>query len=1511
MWQKKFKLREIFLVLLILMFTWGTIYAESPDCPENCSYESSCVLLSAGATSGSITAYLSSSDKNDYFQVNINNPGSLRVWTTGSVTKRFYLRTSGCSTIYDGGSYVSNFDLTMPITPGTYYVRVRRSSGSGDYTINASFTQAALTPISCYSSLNGNINSGGDADFYVFNAMAGSMMVETTGSTDTYGVLYNSNWTQNGSANNDGGSGSNFKITRTLTAGTYYLMVRHNAYFTGTGTYTLNLNCVTAHTINASASAGGTINPSGSVAVINGQDQSFDMTPNFGYLLNDVIVDGASVGALTTYDFTNVSSDHTIHAIFVQCQMETYYYDGDGDGYGDNSSTTQQCSGYFASGYTSVGGDCDDGNAAIHPGANDVCGNAVDEDCSGGDRSCGFQQVCEEISDLPLNTEIESAPPLIMFIFDDSGSMDWDISCPGETQGYCYGATSVTSYRTRWKNQWSGHNKMWYNPGVTYEPWPLYSNADPNSPKTDPRSSGTQSMDSNWITSSPYTLAGVQVKYSHYYVWSNNDTPADTGDDTAYLINLTGGNINYYEVTGLGSNDTVTGLTLRYPPPGDVLVTRSYNAERQNYANWFSYYRKRQFAAKAAVAQVINGISGVKIGIHTINSSVKEAVRPIDCDGLDDTDYMLGRVYAVAASGGTPLRIALKTAGQYLDATDGVEPSGLGASPYASEADGGACQQAYAILMTDGYWNGGNPYIGGDLDGDGYQNSLSDVAKYYYDRDLSTNANLLPKNSIDSNQKQHMVTYGVAFGLNGSLNRSNYPNCPTKCYDYCDTADDCQSCGAPKCPATWPQPVANTSTTLDDMWHATVNGRGTFYSAENPQQLVDSLMKLMQDIEKRKSTGASVGMQTQDHYLGSYMYQGIYDTDGWSGDLKAYSINADGTINQNYVWSASNRLDVTNWDTGRKIITYNPATSAGVPFRIANLSQPQKDALSTDPVEAQKVLNYIRGDASNEEPTGTLRKRIHKLGDIVNSAPIYSGGVVYVGANDGMLHAFDSSTGNELFAYIPNMVFDYIRNLSDAVFTHLYFVNATSYLRTIPSTTQKYLVSGLGKGGKGFFCLDISSVAYGSESAAAAALVKWEFSSTNDSDVGFSYSRPAIVKSNYNNGEYVVCFGNGYDSTNGKAVLFIIDLNGNLVKKIDTGYGNTTSLCNGLSSPAFVDVDKNGTSDYAYAGDLQGNLWKFDLSTLSVSSWDVAFKESSVNKPLFQARNAGGQIQPITSKPDIMQHCEPSRQGYIIVFGTGKYLGQSDVVGTDVQTVYGIWDWSWEWQSVGKTPLNKYFGSLETNTSSPPSGCPSTPSQVRMLSHRLSTVVPGSRDVYLVQQTVVDQFRSNNAEWRIISNNEANWFSASTGVGCHAGWYLDLPESGERVFADIIIRDGAAIVVSVTPNASGSPCQASNGTSWVHQIEACSGSRFEYAVFDYNGDGVIDKTGTTDMVNMGTTQNPIYVPPSAKRVDEIIYTPAIISDDDSGTERMYFNSSVDPPLKMPEKRGVMYWKINE
>ena len=873
-------------------------------------------------------------------------------------------------------------------------------------------------------------------------------------------------------------------------------------------------------------------------------------------------------------------------------------------------------------------------------------------------------------------------------------------------------------------------------------------------------------------------------------------------------------------------------------------------------------------------------------------------------------------LYGMNSSGGTPLRLALKRVGQYLDFDDG-QTGNLGSSPYASEASGGACQQAFTILMTDGFWNGSSPSVGGQDSGagapyqDSFDDTLADVAMKYYTEDLVNGvSNQVPTNSCDSSVDQHMVTYTVSFGQTGTLTPPDADND--------GFIDDPCFLEASTTRPTWPNPTAGDSQKIDDLWHAAVNGRGAFYPASNPQELIDSLTALFENIGARKASGASVSVNGDELSSDTVLYQSQYSTGTWTGDVVAYPLNpTTGAVRREasaIKWKASEEIQNQNWDTGRLIVTYN-GTDDGIPFRYSELTDAQKTALGSDLVAdsaaelgAKDILDYIRG-----KTVANFRTRGSKLGDIVHSAPTLLNNTVFAGANDGMLHGFNATTGEERFGFIPNLVFSNLTALKATTFTHKFFVDQTPTVQQNVTGSGitgsiSMLVGGLGKGRKGYYALNVTAAdtidPTGLE-ATAADMVMWEYpkQGVTDNDMGFSFSKAIIARSNNTTYPWIIVFGNGYNSTSSKAVLYIMNTDGSIIKKIDTGVSGD----NGMSTPALIDVNNDFKVDYVYAGDLKGNLWKFDLTNSDYTKWDVAFKSGATPKPLIQHAN-----HAITAKPDVMRH--PEGEGYLVIFGTGKYLGESDRIDMALQNIFGIWDYG------DDADNSEYLGAFD------PTATPSLSNQ--------------ANNVTLLQQTEIDWQTVSDHNLRTLSNTAPNWKtvpdndpvpgqdrnpgSSDAGETVHAGWYFELIHSsqasptneGERVVKDVQIRDGKAIIISITPNTDA--CSG-GGNSIVHEMDAATGGRLDEAQFDINDDGIVDEndlvTPTDPDGSPGLRDangDPIKIAPTGHQFTGILYPPVYLTMPDMEREMKLFSTSAGTTTTMFEKKEqkqMVYWRI--
>lgn len=451
-----------------------------------------------------------------------------------------------------------------------------------------------------------------------------------------------------------------------------------------------------------------------------------------------------------------------------------------------------------------------------------------------------------------------------------------------------------------------------------------------------------------------------------------------------------------------------------------------------------------------------------------------------------------------------------------------------------------------------------------------------------------------------------------------------------------------------------------------------------YFLVQNPYKLKDSLKKAFEAVLATDSSASNVIANSTSVNTDSRVFQARFSSAEWSGDLIAFPFSG-GRISSTEEWNAKDKMFAAST---RKI--YINGTSGVVAFNYSVLNSTDQSTLTS-----ANVVDYLRGDRTNElnaSGGGQFRKRnaTTVLGDIVHSSPFYesSKNVIYVGANDGMLHAFKGSdsgipgaAGTEVFGFIPRESLSKLKTLSDPGYEHTYFVDGDIVVS--PATTyngnKNILAASLGRGGRGLFALDVTQ-----PDAFDSSKLLWEYTPTAsstaaaDNDLGYVLGRPVYMR--MNGGSQAIVFGNGYNSPNQKAVLYIIQLDtaGGIanINKIDTGIASD----NGLSTPTGVDTDGNGTIDIIYAGDLKGNVWKFDVSSTNPTSWVNAFGGST---PLFTAVDAGGAAQPITAPltAGVNNVSGDINEGKrYVFFGTGSYFRSTDPYDAQTQTWYGLID---------------------------------------------------------------------------------------------------------------------------------------------------------------------------------------------------------------------------------------------
>jgi type IV pilus assembly protein PilY1 len=615
-----------------------------------------------------------------------------------------------------------------------------------------------------------------------------------------------------------------------------------------------------------------------------------------------------------------------------------------------------------------------------------------------------------------------------------------------------------------------------------------------------------------------------------------------------------------------------------------------------------------------------------------------------------------------------------------------------------------------------------------------------------------------------------------------------------------------------------------------------------YFYAINPLLLESSLQQAFNAI---LVTSSSSSVATNSTFLrnNSLVYQAKYFTGDWSGQLTAYRLNSSGVITSTE-WEADLLLNSVA-PNSREILTFNETSKVGVPLRWVTTPSTTtisaaiktafgKNAAGTVDTLGEKRLLWVRGNATDEG--SILRKRARtKLGDIIDSSPVFVAEpqsrvndptfdiyyanqknrepMLYVGANDGMLHAFNANTGVIKFSYMPGEVArgtlvskttntQYGQSGTTGV-NHAYGVNGNPTVADVkfgqpcdPNVStcnsdagwKTILVGGLSNGGQGIFALDVTDPNAVKESTAASKVL-WEFTDSDDTSLGYTFSQPQISRICTSRGTAttipakclastpVAVFGGGYNPVSGTASLFVVNLQtGALIKKINVTGGSPSSP-NGLASVSLLDIDGDGVMEAAYAGDLLGNMWKFDLTT--DASATVAFS----NTPLYKAV-VGSVVQPITSAPEILDH---PKGGYLIMFGTGKYIEGADLGTLDQQSFYSIWDKN----AIVPTLTGRTNLQAQINT---------------------TTLYTGT-DSY---------------EYRKSTSNTVDY-------NTKLGWYMDMgaatsSDKGERIiYSPKILPNGIVTFSSLVP--AGGVC-AFGGYSWNYFVDALTGSSLDNSPFD-------------------------------------------------------------------------------
>ncbi len=1187
----------------------------------------------------------------------------------------------------------------------------------------------------------------------------------------------------------------------------------------------------------------------------------------------------------------------------------------------------------------------------------------------------------------------ETVPPNMLLTLDDSGSMRWAFA-PDDKSG--------TGASRRAKS--SAFNPMYYNPGVSYIAPKVFNAAGAeqqlSTSFTGALHNGYNSARGNANLSNDYKVhwtydpnASAPTSYGYsststrlaenpssdfscYVTNLNNrqekDCTTDSGKEITIRRNNSGtgctattdgwaqGSCSY-----TSSNGRYTGSWRQAGVPAyyyiydsskkadcsttdDDCYTLTFvtNSERENFANWYSFYRNRALATISATALAFYDLSpevrlswqglGNCTSFTSTNSTGSCGNNAFKSYSSEHKGQLYNWMQNIKFDQTTYLPAAMRRAGEFYATNERAWQKNPGGQGNTTE-NTYACRPSYHIMMTDGLWNSatsspsnfrddnssftlsdGQKYTGQHPYKDSHTNTLADLAMHYWATDLRpTLANELkpyihtrdsdadkqywdPRN--DPATWQHMVNFMMGLGLTEALDNPKLP------------WDGATHAGAGyeallKGTESWPKAEADLDKSKNnnvyDLWHAALNSRGEFFSVDSPETMVKAFKDILNRIADRTTTAArpavsaSFVTDSAGGSLQSNVYATQFSSEDWSGELSKTKLAAGQTTK---LWAST-----TKSPENREILMAGAETTSSKlkAFSWSNLGDlkglldinPESLVGAKDNRGADRV-DYIRGNRSLEGDSETSFRRRNSstvIGDIINSSPVVVGTpaylayladaieapdrsdyksyasfreanrkavtdpdtgavsgrkeMIYVGANDGMLHGFNAATGIEEFAFIPTEVIKNLYRLTGKNYSggeHHYFVDGTPIVRDVYLSDDEgwrtVLIGTLRAGGKALFALDVTEP--------DSIKLLWEFDSTTDEDLGYTFAQPEIVR--LHTGEWAVLQGNGYDSINDRAALLIIDIKtGDLIKKITVPevLDGKITLPNGLSSVRGADNNGDGLVDYAYAGDLQGNLWRFDLVKASSSSdtptsgdpfartdADVAsttksdFKLAYGEKPLFIAHDSkDGRRQAITIQPSLVRH--PTSHGYLVLVGTGKYFEHSDanVDTSRAMTLYGIWDRNTKRQKTDSATTTAASRSnlkeQKFTAQQDGAGIDETGANV-------------TRDIRLLSHERVEWYKDFDNQ--VDDPNIPNPLHNDKNVN-HWGWALDMAVGskleGEMIINNMTASGSILFLSSLTPNQD--PCQAGADT-WLYAVDAFSGGRTRFNVLDLNADRIVD-----------------------------------------------------------------------
>jgi type IV pilus assembly protein PilY1 len=897
----------------------------------------------------------------------------------------------------------------------------------------------------------------------------------------------------------------------------------------------------------------------------------------------------------------------------------------------------------------------------------------------------------------------------------------------------------------------------------------------------------------------------------------------DTSTNATKSVTVTAsGTRVYFRIFNTSNTRTIGGsYTVSQTAWTDAVPStssRTQQAELQNFANWYQYHRSRNKLAKAGASEAFGNLGkNYRVGFDTIwnrggsavNTAGSKPAYPIPYQtdnglfedsgtSVSNRSTFYSKLQAAGASSGTPLHGALQRAARYFGTDDPWK---------VSDGTMLTCRQNYAILTTDGYWNDDSGFTGssilkysdntnagdgaGNVDSgagypyqDNYAYTLADVAYYYWKNDLRTGmANNVKSTSKDSATWQHMVTFGVSIGQQGNYDPTLAAPNPFPNVWLNDSY------------ASPPWSSSDGKQRIDDLWHASINGRGSFVVATDTDKFASALQSALLAIDSRSASGSNIASSSTKTDTSTITFVAGFTSSTWIGDLIASPFNASLTgVSTTPLWTLSKTFTtggVNQAFSSRTVLTSKGGTAALFNSSVTGASDFAVRTGQSDEATAANNIAYLRGDQSKEVGTagGTLRKRAYPIGDIVDSSPAYvkDSNAVFIGANDGMLHGIDASNGKVLFSYVPKGIdFTAMASLSAAEYEHRYFVDGQIDVisKANQGNNKNILVAALGRGGRGVFGLDVTD-----PTAMDTTKVLWDNTTqdaTTEKDMGYVVGAVRIRKGN--GGKTYVFVPNGIDSPNGSATLFVYQLgsDGSASSPSKLVVDNTGG--NGLMSLGLADINADGLVDVVYGGDLKGNVWRWDFSGNSMPS--------SATK-LFQATDSAGNAQPITGGLGVGRD---SASGNLFVgFGTGRFISSSDVPGVATQLTQSI------------------YGIMDTNA---------------LITGRSELQL---RTIPYAGTTSAGQAARGFENYSVLPSGKR-------------GWYIDLP-SPERVISAPTIYGTAMFLSSVIP-ATGSDCEGVTGSGYLNAIDLFTGTTGPSGSY-FSGTGTVTNGGSGDG-NTGT-----------------------------------------------------------